>query len=254
MAPAGGGRPRGDRAGRAGSPDTLVAVDVLLIRHGESTNNVLWAGDRDAFLAERTDDPPLTPLGAEQADRLAEHLRASGERLDRLVCSPMLRAIQTAQPVAAALGVPVEVWVEVHEHGGMYVGNPHTGEGFAVRPGLSRTAIVELLPKALLPEAVDDDGWWRAGAEGDDVFSARIGDALARLVDESSRAANDDVVGVVTHGAFADALLRAALGAADAASFHHDNTGLTRLRVRESGRLDVRYVNRTPHLDAVRSA
>jgi 2,3-bisphosphoglycerate-dependent phosphoglycerate mutase len=224
-------------------------VDVLLIRHGESTNNVLWAGDSATFLAARSDDPPLTARGVEQADLLAAHLRATGERVDRLVCSPMLRAIQTAQPLAAALGVPVEVWVEVHEHGGMYVGNPHTGEGFAARPGLSRGAIAELLPDALVPDAVGDEGWWRAGAEEDDVFSARIGDALARLVDESARAADEDVIGVVTHGAFADALLRAALGVNGAAFFDHVNTGLTRLRLRESGRLDVLYVNRTPHLD-----
>lgn len=223
-------------------------MDVLLIRHGESTNNVLWAGDRDGFLAARSDDPPLTPLGVEQAAQLAAHVRATGERIDRLVCSPMLRAIQTAQPLAAVLGVPVEVWVEVHEHGGMYVGNPHTGEGFAARPGLSRSAIAELLPEAALPEAVGPEGWWRTGAEGDDLFSARIGGALARLVDESGRAADDDVIGIVTHGAFADALLRAALGIDGAAFFDHVNTGLTRLRLRESGRVDVRYVNRTPHL------
>ena len=114
-------------------------MDVLLIRHAESANNALWARDRDAFTTGRTHDPPLTELGFEQADVLARHLAERGARIDRLVASPMLRAIQTARPVAAALGVPLEVWVEVHERGGIYVGDPATGEGFVAHPGLSRS-------------------------------------------------------------------------------------------------------------------
>ena len=133
-------------------------MDVLLIRHAESANNALWARDPDAFTSSRTHDPPLTDLGFEQADLLARHLAERGARIDRLVASPMLRAIQTARPLAAALGLELEVWVEVHERGGIYVGDPATGEGFVAHPGLSRSAIDELVPGARLPDAIDDDG------------------------------------------------------------------------------------------------
>jgi broad specificity phosphatase PhoE len=228
-------------------------MDVLLIRHAESANNALWARDPDAFTSERTHDPPLTDLGFEQADTLARHLAARGARIDRLVASPMLRAIQTARPVAAALGVPLEIWVEVHERGGIYVGDPRTGEGFVAHPGLSRSAIDELVPGARVPDAVDDEGWWRDGHETDDVFAVRAGDAFARLIDESGRHAEDDVIAVVTHGDFANALLGAAVGApAGRVYFNHVNTGLTRLRLRADGRVSLGYVNRTPHLDGAR--
>ncbi len=224
-------------------------MDVLLIRHGESANNVLWAGDRAAFYAARSDDPPLTPLGEHQAQAVADFLAATGERIDRLVASPMLRALQTARPIAQALGLPVEVWVEVHEHGGMYVGNPETGEGFEARTGLSRSQLTELVPDAILPDHLGHEGWWTGGHEADEIFAVRTGGVLTRLVDEAGRAA-DDRVAIVTHGAFADALLAAAVGApAGRVEFHHDNTGRTLLRFDAGGRVAVRYVNRTGHLD-----
>jgi broad specificity phosphatase PhoE len=225
-------------------------MDVLLIRHGESANNVLWAGDRAAFYAARSDDPPLTPLGVRQAQAVADHLAATGERIDRLIASPMLRAIQTAQPIARALGLPVEIWVEVHEHGGMYVGNPETGEGFETRSGLSRAELTELLPDAVLPDHLGHEGWWTGGHEDERVCAVRTGGVLARLVDEAGRAA-DDRVAIVTHGAFADGLLAAAAGAPPGrVEFHHDNTGRTLLRFRPDGRVSIRYVNRTGHLEA----
>ena len=144
------------------------------------------------------------------------------------------------------------VWVEVHEHGGMYVGNPETGEGFEARTGLSRAGIAELVPDAILPEHVGEQGWWSGGHEADEVFAVRTGEVVARLVDEAGGAA-DDRVAIVTHGGFADGLLAAMVGApARRVEFHHDNTGRTLLRVRADGRVTVRYVNRTGHLQAHR--
>jgi broad specificity phosphatase PhoE len=50
-------------------------------------------------------DPRLTALGHEQARRTA--LRLSGLGIGAVYSSPLARARQTAQPIAAALGVPV---------------------------------------------------------------------------------------------------------------------------------------------------
>jgi len=65
---------------------------LLIIRHGECE-------------LESGPDPPLTDRGREQAARLADAL--SGVALDRVVCSTMRRAIETAEPLAQALGVPL---------------------------------------------------------------------------------------------------------------------------------------------------
>lgn len=72
-------------------------MEIVLIRHGQPQ----W--DRDGLAV---DDPHLTALGEEQAALLG---RAFAERpVDRLLVSPLVRAQQTAAPVAEALQVEPE--------------------------------------------------------------------------------------------------------------------------------------------------
>lgn len=220
---------------------------LLLIRHGESANNALWDADRDSFVASRTDDPPLTARGHEQARLLAAWLGAGGEAIDRLAASPMQRALETAAPIAAALGLAPEVRVDVHEHGGMYVGDPISGEGFEVRTGLGRSRVAELLPGATLPEEIAEAGWWSGTHEDRDGLFERAGRVAARLGDEAAALEGDWTLAIVTHAGFAGALLCQLTGAAEA-WFQHANTGCTLIQLRPGAQLEVEYVNRTPHL------
>ena len=68
---------------------------VILVRHAEAAQ-----GDPD-------DLRPLTDAGLETARRLAEQL--AGERPAAVVSSPLLRARQTAEAIAAASGVAPQV-------------------------------------------------------------------------------------------------------------------------------------------------
>ena len=57
-----------------------------------------------------SDDDALRPLsdkGRRQAERLGRHLAAIGFTTDAMLTSPKLRASQTAETVAEAIGVPV---------------------------------------------------------------------------------------------------------------------------------------------------
>jgi probable phosphoglycerate mutase len=71
-------------------------MQILLVRHG---------------LPERTDvavgvaDPPLAALGRRQAQAAAASLAV--ESVEAVVCSPMLRARQSSQPLADALQLPL---------------------------------------------------------------------------------------------------------------------------------------------------
>jgi 8-oxo-dGTP diphosphatase len=56
---------------------------------------------------------PLNRAGRDQAEKLARLL--GGERLDRLVSSPLLRCVQTLEPLAAATGHAVEHVAELGE-------------------------------------------------------------------------------------------------------------------------------------------
>jgi broad specificity phosphatase PhoE len=78
-------------------------MQVILVRHGETASNK----DRQA-LGRR--DVPLNEAGLSQAKSLARVLaaeRASGRAIEAVYASPLLRARQTAEAIAAALGHPV---------------------------------------------------------------------------------------------------------------------------------------------------
>jgi len=227
-------------------------MELYLIRHGQSTNNVL-EDPRD-----RVCDPPLTALGWEQARRLAYHL-ATGSRLGtsdgahsggygitRLYCSPMWRALQTTWPVAEALGLAPEVWVDLHEHGGIYL--DHGDEkGIVGYPGKTRQEILEEFPGYVLPDEITDHGWWTGGWEELAACYARAVKVADRLREWAGR---DERIALISHGTFMDALLKALLN--QLPGYHlwysHFNTGITRIDFLEDGRLRVRYLNRIEHL------
>lgn len=81
-----------------------TVTTLLLVRHAEST----WSADR-RFAG--SSDPPLSEAGCRQAADLADVLGAeqAEDVVDLVVTSPMLRARQTAAPIAARLGAPVAV-------------------------------------------------------------------------------------------------------------------------------------------------
>lgn len=74
---------------------------ILWVRHGQSTWNVI---DR---LQGHELSPPLTELGRQQAQHAAEAL--AGRGVDRLLSSPAIRALETAQIIGTHLGLEVEV-------------------------------------------------------------------------------------------------------------------------------------------------
>ncbi len=73
-------------------------TEFLLIRHGE--NDVLRIA-----LAGRAPGVPLNAEGREQAQRLSWYLREA--RIRAIYSSPLERALQTAEPLAEMLGLPV---------------------------------------------------------------------------------------------------------------------------------------------------
>ena len=238
-------------------------MDLFLIRHGESTNNAL------ADVSQRVADPELTELGRAQAERVAAYLAAGlhlapAERaedrpfLDQLYCSAMIRALHTAQAIGQAMESAPEIWVAIHEMGGIYL--DHGGERGAVGyPGLTRAEIAARFPASVAPAAVGEDGWWDAGMETNQQAQHR---AMGVAADLLARAGEKTRIGLVTHGGFMNLLLWA-LGnglwregeqedvAAVQGGFYyaHKNTAITRVSLRrDPASVVVEYLNRTEHL------
>ncbi len=85
-------------------------MELILIRHGLPVRSA------------ETDDPPLSEEGHDQARRAARWLAA--ERIDAVFSSPMLRALQTAQPFVAQSGLTLATHpgiVEFDRGSGAYV-------------------------------------------------------------------------------------------------------------------------------------
>lgn len=124
----------------------LFSGPFLFLRHGRTELNArgLIAGSTDV---------PLDETGFEEAAAAAELLVGSG--VAAIWCSPMLRARQTAAPVAARLGLAVRVVAELAERNwGALEGRPRD---------------------AVHPEATPH------GAETPERFAARTQAGLARI-------------------------------------------------------------------------
>lgn len=80
---------------------SIRAVQLHLLRHAHAGDPLAWDGPDEAR--------PLSSRGERQADRLGRFLAGVGFRTDAIVTSPKVRAAQTAEIVAACLGVPVRV-------------------------------------------------------------------------------------------------------------------------------------------------
>ncbi len=89
----------------------LKRIDVYfitLLRHGESEGNL-------AGVIQGQSDFALTDTGIDQAKQLASYWKSEGIHFDHIISSPLLRAKQTADIIATALGLPLDhdpTWME----------------------------------------------------------------------------------------------------------------------------------------------
>lgn len=153
---------------------------VILLRHGQSEFNVHIAVTRkDPGIK----DPCLTEHGHVQAARAAAALRH--ERIARIVVSPYSRALQTAEPIARMLDVPVVVHPVVRER-----------YGYACDIGTPRSALRARWPEHDFSHI--EEVWWPDDDEPADSVIAR---AAAFRTEMAARPDWSDTL-VVSHWGF----------------------------------------------------
>ncbi len=243
-------------------------MELYIIRHAQSENNALWA--RTGQETGRKPDPELTDAGHQQAQLLAQYLAQQptangldeaaqqhnrhGYSFTHLYTSLMLRAVQTSHYVAEALDMPLHVWEEIHEWGGIYQKNMETGERVGL-PGATGAELAARFPQLVLPaERRNGDGWWNRPFEPREETRERAQRFLEALLDRHGQ--TEDQVALVTHGGFSYALLMVLLPFSGQNTmsdrrcdvwFTMNNTSISRI---DFG-LDfcsIRYVNRVEHL------
>lgn len=225
----------------------MVLVEVVLIRHAQSGNNLLW--DQTGDSVGRHPDTHLTALGEQQAAALAHWFahHDGGPRLTELHTSLMFRAVQTAAPLAEALDLPLHGHGELFEVGGPYEEDTDTRKR-TWHPGSTLPELRQLSNRLHHVAAHPEERWWSGPYEEDHQAADR-----ARRVIDGIRAGGDDgprerTIGLVTHGFFSQYLLRALLGIPDMTGWVQiDNTSISRFRIDDAGVLAV-SINATPHL------
>ena len=192
-------------------------MQVLLIRHALPLRSEHGEGS----------DPDLSEEGWAQVERLPEALARFP--ISRVVSSPQRRAMQTAEPVASARQLRVEIddrFAEYDRDLPVYI---PVEQIKAERPEEWAR-----LAQGHLPSAVDED-----------AFRARVRAAVDDLV---AAADPEDTVAVFSHGGVINVLLHEILGTARLLSFPVDYASVTRLLFSRSGEATVAGVNTVEHV------
>lgn len=146
---------------------------LLLARHGRTASNVA------ALLDTAPPGPDLDEVGRQQAEGLVDRL--AGYPIDAVYSSDLVRAVQTAQPLAAARELPLTQLAELREI---------SGGDDELSPDLRRYI------EALRAWGSGDPNVRIPGGETGTEFIARYDTAVRRVADEGHRTAL-----LVSHGA-----------------------------------------------------
>jgi 2,3-bisphosphoglycerate-dependent phosphoglycerate mutase len=194
-------------------------VELLLIRHALPIRVEGASGPAD---------PPLSDVGHRQAEAVVRWLEP--ERLDALVVSPMIRARETAVPLAAARGLETVV---------------HEGVAEFDKDADSYVPMEEL-KAAGDPrwQQIVDGGYFGDGDLTPEQFQATVVDAVEEVIAGHAGA----TAAIVCHGGVINAYVAHVLGIDDLLFFEPGYTSINRIRASRRGHRMVVSLNETAHL------
>ena len=198
---------------------------LLLVRHGRSEWNATGR-------IQGQIDIPLDEVGLQQAGQIAERLMS--ESIAAIYSSPLQRAQQTADAIAAKLDRPVQLDARLMEY------------HFGVISGLTWNGVVENHPE--LASRWLEDPWAVSveESEGRVSFAARVTAAMQDIIARHP----EEQVAVVAHGGTFGVYLSAMLGLDlnRRHPFHFGNTSLSLIEVNHET-FHIHYLNNLCHLN-----
>ncbi|MXW62920.1 MAG: histidine phosphatase family protein [Acidimicrobiaceae bacterium] len=198
-----------------------MSVDLIIVRHGRPTRHVV-DGEHE------TADPPLSELGHQQAKRTAEYLMNEG--IDHVVASTMLRAHQTAMPLAEMLGLEVELIDDLKE-------SDHRNKAYVPTEEMDiNDPVVAEMFEGDLHETIFSDGL--------DAFEERVLRGFNNVIDNN----RSKTVVAFCHGMTTMVFLRSILKFPDPLAMVVDYCSISRVQAAFVGIRSVRSINETHHV------
>ncbi|WP_189294008.1 bifunctional RNase H/acid phosphatase [Streptomyces cinerochromogenes] len=214
--------------GWSAAPDLGAPATLVLLRHGETPLT-----PQKRFSGSGGTDPALSAAGREQAHRVAEALARRGT-VQAVVASPLARTRETAEIVAARLGLEVAVEDGLRE------------TDFGAWEGLTFGEVRERHPEDLNAWLADPEARPTGGGESFAETATRIAATRDKLV----AAYAGRTVLLVTHVTPIKTLVRLALGAPPESLFRMELSAasLSAVAYYADGNASVRLFNDTSHL------
>lgn len=219
----------GAQAPSAGwGPDLGPPATFVLLRHGETALT-----PEKRFSGSGGTDPELSAAGRRQAEATAAALAARGT-IQAVVSSPLRRCRETAEAVAARLGLEVRIEEGLRE------------TDFGAWEGLTFAEVRERYPEDLDAWLASAKAEPTGGGESFAAVSRRVAVARDKLL---ARYAGRTVL-LVTHVTPVKTLVRLALGAPPEALFRMELSAasLSAVAYYSDGNASVRLLNETAHL------
>jgi broad specificity phosphatase PhoE len=213
---------------------------LYLVRHAQSEAN--------AGLPGASRDSPLTDLGRRQAQAVGQRL--ARHRISRVLASPYVRTLETAEAVRLATGAPATVVPLLHEH----QVRPFEVDDW---PLLSRAALGQRYPAFSLPPDFSFDPRWHDAPETEAGVLRRAGQVVMELWHTYAAAPDGDQqvrLAIVSHGSPTAKLILAALGLATTpeldTQIRIDNASLSTVEYFPASRvlLGLNHVEHLAHL------
>ncbi|MGV9284017.1 bifunctional RNase H/acid phosphatase [Streptomyces sp. NPDC003730] len=211
-----------------GPPDLGAPATFVLLRHGETPLT-----PQKRFSGSGGSDPSLSPVGREQAEKVAASLARRGT-IEAIVASPLARTRETAGIVAARLGLDVAVEEGLRE------------TDFGAWEGLTFGEVRDRYPADLDAWLASPDAEPTGGGESFAATGVRIAATRDRLV---SAYAGRTVL-LVSHVTPIKTFLQLALGAPPESLFRMELSAasLSAVAYYADGGASVRLFNETSHL------
>ncbi|GAA2275803.1 bifunctional RNase H/acid phosphatase [Streptomyces ruber] len=215
-------------ASTAPAPDLGPPATFVLLRHGETPLTL-----QKRFSGSGGSDPSLSAVGRHQAERVAAALAARGT-VQAVVSSPLARCRQTAEIVAARLGLDVTVEDGLRE------------TDFGAWEGLTFAEVRERHPEDMAAWLASPDAAPTGGGESFAAVTRRV----AATRDALTAAHAGRTVLLVTHVTPIKTLVRLALDAPPEALFRMELSAasLSAVAYYADGNASVRLLNDTSHL------